>query len=220
MVSILSGHRGGRIQICPELWYVVGALLGDGYLYRSSEGYLVGLDVRSKEFAEKFASKQSVVVGRPVRAYYYNGNRIWFVRLKNLSLYFLIWNIRSDPGTVLPLIRDGCFERNAVEFLEGFFDAEGCVKIVKESARRTAKVCLDLTSTSRPLLDVSKSLIEESLGIVGHYSLQLGSDRGRKTTFHLRIYSKSEVRLFLESVHTFKFTPTKRLLLERWLALG
>jgi hypothetical protein len=48
---------------------------------------------------------------------------------------------------------------NALQLIEGFFDAEGCVKVIKEKVRKTPKVNLDFLT---PTLPSSRSLEENS----------------------------------------------------------
>ncbi len=218
MQPFTPGSNRGRIRRIPELWYVVGAVLGDGYLFRSRAGYLVGLDVRSKEFSETFAKKESAVIGRPVKSYYYAGNKVWFVRVKNFELFSLIKRIREEPSLLMTCLQETQDDLNELEFLSGFFDAEGCIKEVKERTRRTAKVCIDITNTDKRLLDVVNTLIRRGIGCKGRYSIQEDSRRVRKTTFHLRLYAKANVKAFLERVHTVKLTPEKRRTLDTWLS--
>ena len=75
--------------------------------------------------------------------------------------------------------------------IEGFFDAEGCVKIIIEKIRKTPKVCLDITNTNYELLEIIRKIFEKYLCIKAKYSIQksfIGKDGSkRKKTFHLRI---------------------------------
>jgi intein-encoded DNA endonuclease-like protein len=197
---------------------VVGAVLGDGYLFRPGNGFLVGLDVRSKEFAERFAGKQSVVLGRKVKAHFYSGNRIWFVRVRSKTLFDIIERVRISPASLTSWLHEGEFRQNFAEFLSGFFDAEGCIKVVKEKERKTAKICLDITNTSKPLLDIVNSLVAESLGFAGRLSVQDDTRGSRKPAYHLRFYQKSHVEAVLSTINSPKLTAEKRELLRAWVS--
>jgi intein-encoded DNA endonuclease-like protein len=211
--------NAGTLQYCPSLWYVVGAILGDGYLYRSKHGFLVGLDVKSEAFAKKFASKESRVIGRAVKAYYYGGNGIWFVRVRNLQLFTLVSRIRKDLRVLLSEMSRGDRRANTIQFVSGFFDAEGCVKVVKGLERHTAKICLDITNTDRSLLEIVESLIQSWLGPKGTISAQHDLRGNRKTAYHLRFYRKADVQLILEAIRTPKLTEEKKMRLVAWLSL-
>lgn len=210
---------GATFRVCPELLYVIGAVLGDGYLFESGGHHLVGLDVRSGEFAERFASKISRVVGVRVRAHYYAGGRIWYVRTRSDELSRVITKVRRELSMLALLVRRGTCRENALEFLAGLFDAEGCVKVVREEARLTPKLCLDITNTSKELLDLANSMMSTYLGFAGRYSLQRDDKRHRKPVYHLRVYRRRHVRTFLDGVNTVKLTPIKKQFLHSWLLL-
>ena len=112
------------------------------------------------------------------------------------------------------------FLENSVQFLEGFFDAEGCVKVIKEVVRRTPKICLDITNTRLELLQTFNEIMERSLGIRSHFSEQIDRRANRKKVFHLRIYKKSEIAGFLNGVDTLKLTALKGMYLRAWLRLS
>jgi hypothetical protein len=199
---------------------VVGAILGDGYLFRSSEGYLVGLDVRNKDFADRFAANESATIGSPVRAHYYTGNRIWFVRIRNYSLFSLIYCLRESPSLIPSELADDDQRLNATQFVSGFFDAEGCIKVVKEKTRRTGKICLDITNTRKVLLDIFNSLVEGAFGFSGRFSCQDDTRDSRKRVFHLRYYKKAHACALLSVLNSPKLTRERKRVLDEWVALG
>jgi hypothetical protein len=121
-----------------NLFYVLGALLGDVYIYKWKNYYFVGILVAEHNFAKKFASKLSSL-GRPAKAYFYRRRKLWFVRQNNRELFELFRDLRKDPISVIKLAKYGDFNKNSLQFVEGFFDAEGCVKLVKEKVRKTPK---------------------------------------------------------------------------------
>ena len=95
----------------PELFYVFGALLGDGYTYywkpknNSHEYFRVGLDVKYKLFAIKYAQKLSKAFGSKVKVCYYANDELWYVRVDNKELFSLINKLRASPKLVITLIR-------------------------------------------------------------------------------------------------------------------
>ncbi|MBI2649299.1 MAG: LAGLIDADG family homing endonuclease [Thaumarchaeota archaeon] len=113
----------------------------------------------------------------------------------------------------------GSYAENGFQFLEGFFDAEGCVKVIKERVRKTPKICLDVTNTRVEILQVFNEVMERTLGITGHYSMQSDPRANRKTVFHLRLYRKREIARFLQRINTIKLTDLKRQHVYNWLSL-
>ena len=109
-------------------------------------------------------------------------------------------------------------------FVEGFFDAEGCVKIIREKVRKTPKICLDITNTDFQLLEIVKKVLKENLDIDSNYSSQeafLHKDGfPRKKVYHLRIYRKEYIRKFFENISTTKLKDEKVPYVEKWLNNG
>jgi intein-encoded DNA endonuclease-like protein len=142
----LPHGRKGKIIRCPELLYVIGALLGDGCLYQwritNHHVILVG----DKLFTEKYAAFAYICTNKKVKAYIDRSKNVFFVRINNYELYLLFQRSRKDLGVLRDLIHE-FGEGAAIHFVEGFFDAEGCVKIIREPQRKTPKICLDCTNT-------------------------------------------------------------------------
>lgn len=209
------GKRAGHATKVPELLYVLGALLGDGCIYHWKGNFQIWL-VGEREFAAKFADKLTRCLGRQVRYYKYGKKNAWFVRIGNAELFFLVEGARRDTATVERLVRESGSAHGWVEFIEGFFDAEGCVKVIRERIRQTPKICLDICNTNLGLLAVVQGAARKVLGIELRLSKQTASPPHR-TSYHLRIYKKDDVRRFLEAVPTTKLTDGKKPLVEAWL---
>jgi len=212
----------GTIENKKELFYVLGALLGDGCTYKWKKGgsYSV-IIIGDKKFTEKYAEKISICSGRKAKTYINRSKNIWFVNTGNAELFLLFNEIRADLRKLSVLMRDGKRKENALEFIEGFFDAEGCVKIIKEEVRKTPKICLDITNTDHKLLEVIRKLLVENLGIKAKYSIQKpfkGKDGFyRKKIYHLRIYKKEFIRRFFDNIETIKLKQEKIPHVENWL---
>lgn len=106
---------------------------------------------------------------------------------------------------------------NSLEFIEGFFDAEGCVKLVKESVRKTPKVCLDATNTNCIYLEIIRRMLDKTLHIEARFSIQRPRSKNRRITFHLRVYKKEFVKIFLENINTTKLREDKIQRVNNWL---
>jgi hypothetical protein len=211
--------RKGKIIYNPELLYVLGALLGDGCSYRWKPTINWNILVGDNEFTTKYASYFNKCTNQIVKPYIIRSKNIWFVRSNNYNLYELFEKIRNDYSHLIDLVDNN--KKNAFLFIEGFFDAEGCVKIINDKFRKTPKICLDITNTNFEVLEIVRMIFKEIFNIEARYSIQksfIGKDGyKRKTCYHLRIYKKEYVRIFFDKVSTTKLSATKAKLLCNWL---
>lgn len=207
----------GRLKSRDNLYYVLGVLLGDGYAYEYHSSYQIGILVKEKSFAAKFAKHLSKCIGRNVVHYPSRKRNLWFVRAGNYPLFVLFNDFKSKIGLVKhrPVSR-----LDALQFIEGFFDAEGCMKLVKEKARRTPKICLDFTNTNYEILEAVQNLLRTFLNIEDRFSVQHDKRKNRRPVYHLRIYKKSYVSTFFKNIETIKLNEAKKLCLEKRLQLG
>ena len=208
-----------------ELFYVLGALLGDGCAYHWKKGNTKSLIlIGDYYFTKKYAEKLAQCTKNNVKNYIDRSKNIWFVKIGNRELYNLFKEIRVNPGRIQELIKLNNSDKNSISFIEGFFDAEGCVKIIKEKVRKTPKICLDITNVNRNLLDIIQRSLNESLGIEARYSIQkecIGKDGWpRQRVYHLRIYKKEYIRQFFENISTTKLKPEKIVYVNNWLNNG
>ncbi len=203
-----------------SLCYILGALLGDGCVYKWKNQYQVWLIGNSK-FTKKYANHLSNYLGKKIKNYKRSKRNFWFVCVNNVELYYLVVKSRENL-TMFGKIKLNNFKNNRAYFIEGFFDAEGCVKIIKEKVRKTPKICLDICNTNFELIDFIKCVAESELEIKVNYSNQesfIGKDGCvRKKCFHLRVYKKEYIRTFFKRISTIKLTKEKKMYLEKWLS--
>jgi|GEM_PF-1394601 len=208
--------RRGTIEIKPELFYVLGALLGDGCIYNwKTTNYYVIL-VGDKKFTKKYAKLLGTCIAQKVKPYIIRSKNVWFVRSNNFELYSFFKKAREHPSYLADLIAKQN-SRSKVLFVEGFFDAEGCVKAIKEKVRKTPKICLDMTNTNLSFLELMKELLTEQLGIESRFNIQRYKNKNKKTTYHLRIYKKEYVKRFFDNITTTKLKKKKIVYLQNWL---
>ena len=212
------GKRAGTIIRVPELLYVLGALLGDGCICHWKGNFQVWC-VGERAFTEKFAGKLSACIEKPTRAYKYGKKNAWFVKVGNAELFFLFKAVREDYSMVEKLVNDVGSPQGWLEFLEGFFDAEGCVKIIRGNGRRTPKACLDFTNTDLSLLEAIRTALKANLGVDSNFSKQAGVGN-RKDSCHLRIYRKESIARFLDAIPTTKLNERKLPFVRAWLENG
>lgn len=212
-----------ELKFNPALFYVLGALIGDGCVYNWKTTYHYVILIGDERFTSKYANKVVQCTGISTKNYIDRNKNIWFVRSNNLQLYLLFKKVREDLNYLNKLIKQSN-EKSVLSFIEGFFDAEGCVKIVKEEERKTPKICLDITNTNFEMLELIRKLLKEYLGIEARYSSQaehMGKDGFmRQKVYHLRIYKKESIRVLLENINTTKLKEEKVIYVENWLNNG
>lgn len=205
----------GSLNKTKELFYVLGALLGDGCIYKWGKEHQIWL-VGDQNFAKKYANKLSKVINRNVNAYPNRGKNVWFVKVSNIELYYLFSNTRDSYSKILDLADNQNRIKNYLEFVEGIFDAEGCVKVVKDSKRITPKICLDIANADFTLIKFTQKLMEKSLDFKPKISGQADRRENRKPMYHIRIYRKDFIKKFFQHIKTTKINQEKLGLLENW----
>lgn len=192
-------------------------MLGDGSIYFWKKAYQIWL-LGEREFCMKYVEKVSACTShRETKTYPYRGRNVWFVIFQNAELYFLMKEIREHIDVLTKLLRRGDRSVNALQLIEGFFDAEGCVKVIKEEVRRTPKINLDFSNTNLDLLQLIRRELKYTLGIEGRLTSQIDRRPNRQTMYHLRMYGKDAIRKFLLHVSTIKLKPEKLQYVENWL---
>lgn len=191
---------------------MLGALLGDGCLYRYKITQHRVILIGDKNFTTKYSDQLFLCTNKKDKAYINRSKNIWFVNSNNFKLFSLFQKTRHNINYLEKLIKENGKEASIL-FVEGFFDAEGCVKIIKEKIRKTPKICLDITNTNYDYLEIIKNILKDIFKIEARYSTQkayIGKDGfQRKTCYHLRIYKKEYVKIFIENIHTTKLKDKK-----------
>ena len=139
-----------KFCLCREGFYVIGALLGDGCAYHWKNGGFKTILIGSKQFTHKYSKIISICTGKKVHAYVIRSKNVWSVSVGNSLLFKTFLDIRKNPNEILTSLPKNINQKQyALAFIEGFFDAEGCVKIIKEKSRKTPKICIDFTNTNK-----------------------------------------------------------------------
>jgi len=118
-----------------DFGYVLGVILGDGYLYShpdiSRGAYIIRLRVTSRAFAEEFRGKLEKVTNKPLKVVPYTAK----IKDKILNLYkvncyskFWIEYFRALIQHLEKFIADSNLD-TLKGFVRGYIDSEGCVSI-------------------------------------------------------------------------------------------
>jgi intein-encoded DNA endonuclease-like protein len=152
--SPFSGMRLFRPRPSDELSFFLGAWLGDGWGDVSDGGKRIRLKVRSKSFAENFATSAGAILeGEPYKVWTTQDARGPWYNVKVTS-YMLFDFLSGDLRAVRPYI-----ERYPVGFLRGFFTAEGNPSVSVSQRGPSLSVGLDLSNSDYELLDLTRSLL-------------------------------------------------------------
>jgi len=142
-----------HLRPSEELAYVIGAVLGDGCVYRLQKyHYLVVLKVKDLEFAEKFAECISKVLGREPPKTIPVKDGTFAVEVKSKTLYELLKK-PIDIDRIRQYV-EHCIDC-VCSFLRGFFDSEGSIDKDGE---------IQVYNTDKSLLEYIKELLHR-LGI-------------------------------------------------------
>ncbi len=117
------------LEPSPELAYVIGVALGDGYVCSSADHRkIIGLSAKDEEFVREFARCLTKVLGResPVKVRFWEARKqkLFVARAYSATLYRLLHK-PVDLDHLRSFI-EHC-EECVGAFLRGFVDSEGCV---------------------------------------------------------------------------------------------
>ena len=150
------------LKVCPELGYVIGALMSD--CTWSSD---VKLRVKDEDFAKEFAHALKEVTGKEYKVK--GENEYYKVRLHGSSLRYMI---ESGLWKVIASLY-------SKEFLQGLYDGDGGVGVgVRTRIMFRFQVVVKLTNSNIELLTFVKKMLLEKFGI--QCSLRLQHKRGEK----------------------------------------
>jgi intein-encoded DNA endonuclease-like protein len=177
-------HRFFQAVPSPELSYVIGAVLGDGYTTEDQGNGIVGFTNKDRYLLEHFLTCLSRIfntqnAGRITRGTRYGvfkatiGSRL-------LALFF-----QRPLVEIAPFI-----EEHPAPFVRGFFDAEGHATITVSRGRLSARV--GASNTDVGILQYISALLRNKFGIsscitVGRRPLPTVI-RGRSVNFRKTVY--------------------------------
>lgn len=117
----------------PEMGYVIGVMLGDGYVEKEKRGcqYRSILEVKDKDFIVFFAKKLEKWIGYKVTVFPPNNKGLWNIKLAQKELNQLLIQYKNNPLLCLDFPID---VQNKV--FKGLFDAEGYIGPAAKNAMR------------------------------------------------------------------------------------
>lgn len=168
-----------------SLAYLLGVLLGDGYVCkvrktRGGHTYLMGLCVKDRIFAEKFAKTLSKIRLNP----YIHTEKRGFHRVRATSVDFYEWYKSLSLEQIRELING--FER---QFVCGFYESAGSISLDK-----SGMLYIQIRNKRRELLSMIQDILDGwgiETRLRGPYMWDC---------FTLAIYGKNRVERFLKNI--------------------
>jgi len=134
----------------PSISYIIGVILGDGWIYKQKHFYSICLETNDKLFCEKFKEVLQIIKLNPclikktgktwrttaTSKLFYN----WFKSLKLKD----IQNIATKYPT---------------DFLRGFYESEGCLSINKDKRYGYEYPMITIVNTKKELIMLSYKLL-------------------------------------------------------------
>lgn len=187
------GRKEYDIDLSPsfELSYIIGVVMGDGWISTVGRQHQIGLATKDKEFAEEFCrclkkvikgSDPKIGVKKDPRF----GRTLYIVKINSRKLVNFIQSVNEAYLT-----------KNYPEgFLRGLFDSDGYVTYHRKSyARRVA-----LVNTSLQLLQMVKRILSSVFGIESKIYEKGVPDtpviKGKKKVYLLAISKKEDIVKF------------------------
>jgi len=198
-------RRAHKLKPCPELAYVIGAAIGDGYVNFLADDYkyLVILSVIDYDFVAEFGRCAGIAIGRtkPYRSFWDRCRQRWVVRVYSKELYNLLKK-PIDLKKIKPYVEYS--KECTAAFLRGLADAEGSVDRDEANLGH-----IEISNTRLELIKYAQRLLRR-LGICSRiyerreeksFIIEGRRCRRRKgTTWRLVIYRRNEILKFRELI--------------------
>jgi len=195
----------------PELAYIIGVMLSDGYKYLNRRWYFLWLVVNDKEYAKEFGKCLTKVLKKKKQyePFYNKKKKRWVIAVNSILLFKFL----ERPFEELKFYIEYS-EETVASFLRAMFDGDGCI-YTKIRERRKQRI-LVLTNTNEKLLVYIQYLLKKYFSIEAtgpHLSARKNSIRhfpnGKisKTTkdyYYIYIHAKSLLNFYKHIGFTIK----------------
>lgn len=164
-VKMIGGENYFEAKPSPELSYILGVMFGDGSacLYSKKQDYFLSLQVKDRDFAEKFSEcgtrvlkkeKPYVVLEHTPKTF----SKKYLTRIRSKQLYHFVKDVKRDFEKAKPFI-----EEFPAEFVRGLADSEGTASVAVRYPLNL-NVCVAV-STNFSLLSYVKELLARKFDI-------------------------------------------------------
>jgi intein-encoded DNA endonuclease-like protein len=154
----------------PELAYVIGVILSDGYKYFDSKGYLLRLAVNDREYAEEFGKCLAKVLGkRNIYKPFWNENlKQWVVKGCSILLYKFLDKPLEELKPYIEYSKE-----TVASFLRALFDGDGFIHKNKRTLKLfniNEKLLVYVQYLLKEYFDINSTLcLEKRRGSIEHF---------------------------------------------------
>lgn len=175
----------------PDLGYLLGVIYGDGTLTNvDNEDYRICLNATDRDFVERFAQALARVLNRkpiPIRSFREQGNGK--TRYRAYAASYLLYQWANQPLYK----HKELLNKYPREFLRGFFDSEGTIRIRKHQST------ISLSNTKQELIALCSKLLN-NLGIKCKTYTSEKTNSKWRTEHILYISGQREVKNFITAI--------------------
>jgi len=149
-------HRAFTPDASPELAYVIGAVLGDGYTTRDRGRAIVGFTNKDVDLLKHFQCALSEALGAPSVGRITSGTRFGTMKV-TVGCTILALLLERPLAELVSFI-----DAYPADFIRGFFDAEGTAVVFVSESR--LQVAVTVSNSNREILQYISCLLEKKFG--------------------------------------------------------
>jgi DNA-binding transcriptional regulator WhiA len=180
-----------RLDVTPDLAYILGVLKGDGCVYKHRRGADVKLVTKDYTFARSFAEALTRIGLNP-RIYLESNNqslgRGVYFRVEASSKAFYTWYKSMSLKDIESMLTS---QELIASFIRGFYESEGNYYKPEH--------CIHIYNTDRELIEMLQRLLQK-LGLNFNIYVKKHNGRSNKPLYVLHKKHGEEVRKFFEIV--------------------
>jgi len=179
-----------NINSSTHLSYVLGVLLGDGWIYNHKHSYFICLDTIDYSFSKSFYNSLKNINLNP--NIFQSKGRFWRTIASSKLFYLWFKNLKSKE------IRKAALDY-PLDFLRGIYESEGCLTHRHYKKLDKKYLSLVIVSCEEETISLTKLLIE-NLGLNPRLNLRKPKPP-RKPIFVLTLDKQNEIPIFLRKVN-------------------
>lgn len=179
-----------KLDNSPCIAYILGVMLGDGWVYKRKNLYTIGLDSKDRVFCEKFREKLQIVNLNSCLVKL-KKKEIW--RTLATSKLFFTW-FESLGFKEIEKIAYAC----PLEFIEGFYESEGCISRTVSKVYGRVRYSVIIVNTNKNLMTLMLKLLT-NLGFNPTLNVRK-SKPPRKPIWALCLLRQNEVSSFFNKI--------------------
>jgi len=194
-------HRYFEPTSSPELSYIIGIVLGDGYTAEDQGRGIIGLTNKDRNLLEYFLLCIARVFNCLSAGRITKGTRYGTLKATVGSTLLMLF-LQKPLAQLAPFI-----EKNPAHFIRGFFDVEGCAVVTTSGER--LRVGVKASNSDIEVLQYISKLLREKFHLASNINVERRpwqtTIRGqvvefKKTVFRLQVNKFSHVEVFSREI--------------------